>query len=136
MAETVNPKIVKKSGEFTDSLRTHDVHQFLTNVKSLRPLGDTIILKTGGSGFKESVTKSGIFITEKSANPVQIAEVVAVSNGWFYKDKETKEKRFFEIDLKKGDRVVFYFFGATPLHIDTKTYLVSKYEHILGVVTE
>ena len=135
MAEGINTKVVQRSEEFRDSLRTHDVHTFLKDVKEIRPLGDRIILKSKG-GFVEQKLESGIVLPDRAADPIQIGEVVAVSNGWFYKDKETGEKRFFEIDLKPKDKVVFYYFGATPLHIGSEKFLICGYSEILGLYKE
>jgi len=135
MAEVVNKKVQQRSEDFRDSIRTHDVHQFLDNVKEIRPLGDRIILKSKG-GMVGTETKSGIVLPDSTANPVKIGEVVAVSHGWFYKDEKTGEKKFFEIDLKKGDKVVFYFFGANPLHIGGEKFLICGYSEILGLYEE
>lgn len=104
---------------------------YLDDVKRLTPLGQTVILKDLG-GFVEQERESGIIVPKYSAHPVQIGEVVKSTKGYFEKGK--KYERFFETPLKKGDKVLFYYFGANKLRTEKGDLLISKLSDIIGKI--
>lgn len=106
---------------------------YLDDVAKLKPLGDVVILKDTGGYVEQEI--DGIILPSSSSHPVQIGEVVKASNGWFEKDKKGR-KKFFDISLKRGDKVLFFYFGAIKLRTEKGNFLISKMHDIVGTVHE
>ena len=95
----------------------------------LTPLRDYIVLEPV---TEKEVTESGIVIPQDSNKdrPEQ-GTVVAVGPGKLLPDGTR-----VEMDVKKGDTVLFSKYGPTEVKIDNKEYLVVKQEDILAVLGE
>lgn len=85
----------------------------------IKPLSERILIEPVQ---EEEKTESGIFIpdTAKKDEPEQ-GMVIAVGS-----DEE--------IEVKKGDRVLFKKYGPTKIKVDDKEYLIAKQEDILAVL--
>lgn len=92
----------------------------------LKPLQDYVVLEK----VKEEVkTESGIILTTKEAkDEPSLAVVVAVGPG------KVQDGKTVEIDLKKGQKVIFKKYSGTDLTYEKKDYLLIKAEDILAVI--
>ena len=93
----------------------------------IKPLRDQVVLQAIS---QEEETESGIVIpdTADKEKPEQ-AEVVAVGPG---KILENGERR--EVEVEKGDRVLFTKYGPTEVTVDDEEYLVAKEDDILAIL--
>ena len=93
----------------------------------LIPLRDYIVLEPQ---TEKEVTESGIVIPQDTNKdrPEQ-GTVVAVGPG-----RVLPEGTRSEMDVKKGDKVLFSKYGPTEVKIDGKDYLVVKQDDILAIL--
>ncbi len=92
----------------------------------LTPLGDRVIIKLLE---QEEVRKSGIIIPDTAKERPQEGEVVAVGKG----KRNTKGDRM-EMDVKKGDRVLFGKYSGNEINIEDEKFLVVKEDEIIAIV--
>jgi chaperonin GroES len=92
----------------------------------VRPLHDRILVKRVGH---EERTKGGIVIPDTAKEKPAEGEVVAVGRGKLLEDGAVRE-----LDVKKGDRVLFSKYGGTDIKIDGEEHLVMREEDVLAVV--
>ena len=92
----------------------------------IRPLHDRVIVKRLE---EERKTASGIVIPDTAAEKPQQGEVVAVGPG-----ARDESGKLIEIDLKKGDKVLFGKWSGTEVKIDGQELLIMKESDIMGVL--
>ena len=91
-----------------------------------RPLHDRVVVKRVDS---ETKTSGGIIIPDTAAEKPQQGEVVAVGPG-----TRDESGKLIEIDLKKGDKVLFGKWSGTEVKIDGQKLLIMKESDIMGVL--
>lgn len=91
---------------------------------TIKPLADNVVIK---SVEVEETTKSGIVLTAAGKEKPQIAEVVAVGDG-FVDGKEIK------MTVKVGQKVVAAKYSGTDIKLDGTEYTVVRLSDILAVV--
>ena len=91
-----------------------------------RPLHDRVVVKRVDS---ETKTSGGIIIPDTAAEKPQQGEVVAVGPG-----TRDESGKLIEIDLKKGDKVLFGKWSGTEVKIDGQELLIMKESDIMGVL--
>jgi chaperonin GroES len=92
----------------------------------LTPLGDRVIIKL----LEQQETKKGaIIIPDTAKERPQEGEVVAVGKG----RRDNKGARI-EMEVKKGDRVLFGKYSGNEINIDDEKYLVVKEDEIIAIV--
>ena len=91
----------------------------MSDVK-IKPLGDRVLVEPMEA---EEKTASGIYIPDTAKKP-QRGTVVALGSG-------TKD---VEMEVKKGDVVLYGKYAGTEISIDGKDYLMMKQSDILAVV--
>ena len=91
-----------------------------------RPLHDRVVVKRVDS---ETKTSGGIIIPDTAAEKPQQGEVVAVGPG-----SRDESGKLIEIDLKKGDKVLFGKWSGTEVKIDGQELLIMKESDIMGVL--
>ena len=91
----------------------------------LKPLFDRVVLKMTEA---ETVTKSGIVLTESAAEKPQVAEVIAVGPGGNADGKEVA------MVVKVGDKVVYSKYAGTEVKLDGQEVIIVKQSDILAVV--
>lgn len=93
----------------------------------LKPLSDHVIVE---AIKEEEKTKGGIFLPQTSDKdrPDQ-GIVVEVGPG-----KTTSSGKLIEMEVKKGDKVVFNKYGHHEIKVEDKEYLVLKQEDILAII--
>jgi chaperonin GroES len=91
-----------------------------------RPLHDRVVVRR-----VEQETKSagGIIIPDTAAEKPQQGEVVAVGPG-----SRDESGKLIEIDLKKGDKVLFGKWSGTEVKIDGQDLLIMKESDVMGVL--
>jgi chaperonin GroES len=95
-------------------------------MKSIRPLGDRILVKRIQ---EEEKTKGGIIIPDTAKEKPQEGLVVAVGKG-----KTTEEGKLIPPDVKKGDRILFGKYSGTEIKIEGDEHLILREDEIVGVL--
>ena len=95
-------------------------------MKSIRPLGDRILVKRIQ---EEEKTKGGIIIPDTAKEKPQEGKVVAVGKG-----KMTEQGKLVAPDVKAGDRILFGKWSGSEVKLDGEELIIMKESDILGIV--
>lgn len=87
----------------------------------IKPLADRVLVEPMEA---EEKTASGIFIPDTAKEKPQKGTVIAVGPG-------TKE---IDMEVKKGDVVLYGKYAGTEINIDGKDFLMMKQSDILAIV--
>jgi chaperonin GroES len=90
------------------------------------PLGDRVIVRLLE---KEEKKKGGIIIPDTAKERPQEGEVVAVGKG-----RRNSSGERMELEVKKGDRVLFAKYAGNEIEIESSKYLVVKEDEILAIL--
>jgi len=90
------------------------------------PLGDRVIVRLLE---KEEKKKGGIIIPDTAKERPQEGEVVAVGKG-----RRNNSGERMELEVKKGDRVLFAKYAGNEIEIESSKYLVVKEDEILAIL--
>lgn len=91
----------------------------------LQPLGDRVIVKQVEA---ETKTAGGIIIPETAKEKPQEGKVIAVGTGKIIDGKKV------ELDVKKGDKILFSKYGGDEIKLDGVEYKILKEEDILAII--
>ena len=91
---------------------------------NLKPLADRVVVKPL---VKEEVTKGGIVLPDTIKEKPQEGEVVAVGPG-----KLGDDGKRIEMELKKGDKVIYAKYAGTEWKQDDQEYLILRESDILA----
>ncbi|HJX40996.1 MAG TPA: co-chaperone GroES [Anaerolineales bacterium] len=94
----------------------------------IKPLADRLLVKPLE---EEEVTPSGIVLPETAKEKPQKGEVLAVGPG--ARDDEGKR---IEMDLKKGDKVLFAKYGGTEIKVDGDKLLILRESDVLAIIND
>ena len=92
----------------------------------LRPLGDRVVIQPVP---REEMTKSGIVIPDTVKEKPQEGLVLAVGPGRILDDGRREQ-----IDVKKGDKVLYAKYAGTEFKIEGEELLIVSQKDILAVV--
>jgi chaperonin GroES len=92
----------------------------------IRPLGDKVLVERVEA---ESKTAGGIVLPDTAKEKPQRGKVVSVGEG---KMLENGTRR--EVQVKKGDLVLFTSYAGTEIKIDGKEYLIMDESDIMAVI--
>ena len=93
----------------------------------LKPLSDNVIVLPQK---QEDKTKSGIILPDSvQKEKPQIGEVFAVGPGRVLSNGER-----LEMQVKKGDKVLFSKYSPQEVKIDEKEYFILKEDEILAII--
>jgi chaperonin GroES len=95
---------------------------------NLKPLGDRVIVKPL---VKEEVTKGGLVIPDTAKEKPQEGEIVAVGPG-----KLADDGKRIEMDVKKGDRVIYAKYAGTEWKYENQEYLILRESDILAKISK
>ncbi len=95
---------------------------------NLKPLGDRVIVKPL---VKEEVTKGGLVIPDTAKEKPQEGEIVAVGPG-----KLAEDGKRIEMDVKKGDRVIYAKYSGTEWKYENQEYLILRESDILAKISK
>ena len=94
---------------------------------NLQPLGDRVVVRPLDE--EDMKTPSGIYIPDTAKEKPQEGEVVAVG------PRELNEKgERIEIDVNKGDKVIYSKYGGTEIKVAGTEYLILSSRDILAKV--
>jgi chaperonin GroES len=93
---------------------------------AVKPLGDKILVKRLEA---QEVTKGGIVLPDSAKEKPKEGRIVEVGPG-----KVLDDGKRGEMQVKKGDRVLFTSYAGTEIKIDGEEYLVMSEDDILAVV--
>jgi chaperonin GroES len=93
----------------------------------VRPLYDRILIKRIE---KKKAKKGSIIIPDSAMEKPQEGEVVAVGNGKVLEDGTT-----VNLDVKKGDRVLFGKYAGNEIKIDDQEYLILREDDVLAILS-
>jgi chaperonin GroES len=94
----------------------------------LRPLGDRVVIQPTA---REEMTKSGIVLPDTAKEKPQKGKVLAVGPGRTLDDGKREQ-----IDVKKGDSVMYAKYAGTEFKIDEEELLIVSQKDILAVVED
>ena len=95
---------------------------------NLKPLGDRVIVKPI---IREEVTKGGIVLPDTAKEKPQEGEIVAVGPG-----KLGEDGRRIEMEVKKGDRVIYAKYAGTEWKYENEEYLILRESDILAKISK
>lgn len=95
---------------------------------NLKPLGDRVIVKPI---IKEEVTKGGIVLPDTAKEKPQEGEIVAVGPG-----KLGEDGKRIEMEVKKGDRVIYAKYAGTEWKYEEQEYLILRESDILAKISK
>jgi chaperonin GroES len=93
---------------------------------NLKPLADRLVVEPTE---QEEITASGIYVPETAKEKPQEGKVVAVGPG--RKDDDGKR---IEMDVKKGDKVLYAKYAGTEVKLEGNKYLILKESDILAIL--
>jgi len=94
----------------------------------IRPLSDKVLVQRLES---ENKTAGGIVLPDTAKEKPQKGKVVATGNGKVLDDGKLKQ-----MQVKKGDKVLFTSYAGTEVKIDGKEYLIMDESDIMGIIED
>ncbi|MDH3944237.1 MAG: co-chaperone GroES [Anaerolineae bacterium] len=95
---------------------------------NLKPLGNRVVVEPIE---EEEMTAGGIVLPETAKEKPQKGSVIAVGPG----DRDEKGNRI-EMDLKKGNKVLFAKYSGTEIKVEGKKLLIMRETDILAIVED
>lgn len=92
----------------------------------LTPLGDRVIVKLLE---QDEPKQGGIIIPDTAKERPQEGEIVAVGKG-----RRNDDGARIDMEVEKGDRVLFGKYAGNEITIDTEKYMVMKEDEIWAIV--
>ena len=93
---------------------------------SLQPLGDKVVVERDST---EEKTAGGIYIPDAAQDKPSRGTIIAVGTG-----KVLDDGTRGELQVKKGDRVLFTSYAPETIVIDDEEYLLMSESDILAVI--
>ncbi len=92
----------------------------------IKPLADRVVLKV----IEETEsTPGGIILPDSAREKPQKGEVLAVGAG-----KMTEKGEREQMDVKKGDVVLYSKYGGTDIKVDNEEYKIISIKDILAII--
>lgn len=92
----------------------------------VRPLQDRVLVERVE---EEKKTAGGIIIPDNHKEKPAMGEVINVGPGYRLNDGSVRE-----LEVKKGDRVLFSKYAGTDVKVEGNEYLIMKEDDILGIL--
>lgn len=93
---------------------------------NMKPLGNRVVVEPIE---EEEITAGGIVIPETAKEKPQRGSILAVGPG----DRDDNGKRV-EMDVKKGDTVLFAKYSGTEIKVDGNKLLIMRESDILAII--
>ena len=93
---------------------------------ALQPLGDKVVVERDES---LETTAGGIFLPDSAKDKPSRGTIVAIGTGKLLDDGTRGE-----LQVKKGDRILFTSYAPEPISIDDDEYLLMSESDILAVI--
>jgi len=101
-----------------------EVNMTTITANAIVPMGDRVVVRPLE---REEVTKSGIVLPDTAKEKPQEGEVIAVGPG-----RTTDEGKRINMELAKGDRVIFAKYAGTEIKLDETEYLILRESDVLA----
>lgn len=99
----------------------------------VKPLQDWVVIRADAS---EEKSAGGIVIPDMAKEKPERGEVVAVGEGRFVEEKDSKgkpkEKKFVKTTLKPGDHILYEKYAARRIEIDNEELVMVREEDVFG----
>jgi chaperonin GroES len=92
----------------------------------IRPLSDKVLVERVEA---EAKTAGGIVLPDTAKEKPQRGKIVAVGEGRLLEDGTRKQ-----VQVKKGDLVLFTSYAGTEIKVDGKEYLIMDESDIMAVI--
>ena len=93
---------------------------------TLQPLGDKVVVERDES---LDTTAGGIFLPDSAKDKPSRGTIIATGTGKLLDDGTRGE-----LQVKKGDRILFTSYAPEPINIDDEEYLLMSESDILAVI--
>jgi chaperonin GroES len=93
----------------------------------LQPLGDRIVVRPSK---REEVTKGGIVLPDTAKEKPQEGKIIAVGPG-----KLADDGKRLEMEVKKGDKVMYAKYAGTEIKIDGEELLILRDSDVLAKIS-
>ena len=93
---------------------------------TLQPLGDKVVVSRDES---QEVTVGGIYLPDSAKDKPSRGTIIAIGTGKLLDDGSRGE-----MQVKKGDRVLFTSYAPEPINIDDEEFLLMSESDILAVI--
>ena len=93
---------------------------------NLKPLHDRVLVERVE---QEDRTKGGIIIPDTAQEKPMEGKVISVGGG-----ARNENGQVVDLDVKKGDRILFGKWSGTEVKIDGKELLIMKESDIMGII--
>ncbi|HAD82728.1 MAG: co-chaperone GroES [Candidatus Edwardsbacteria bacterium RIFOXYD12_FULL_50_11] len=100
----------------------------MSTVTKIKPLGDRVLVKPAEA---KETKKGGIIIPDTAKEKPMEGEVVAAGPGKI-SDSGTR----MEMDIKKGDKVLYGKYSGTEVKIDDVEYLIMSSDDVMAIIHE
>ena len=94
---------------------------------NIRPLQDRLVVRRVE---EEQTTAGGIIIPDSAKERPLEGEVIAVGSGKLLEDGSKQE-----LDVKKGDRILFGKYSGTEVQVEGVEHLILREDEVLGVIS-
>ena len=95
---------------------------------NIKPLADRVVVK---AVEEQEVSKSGIIIPDTAKEKPMEGEIVEVGSG-----RLTDDGKLVNLEVKKGDRVLYGKYSGTEIMVDGDEYLIMRESDIFAVVSK
>ena len=93
---------------------------------NIRPLQDRLVVRRVD---EQETTKGGIIIPDSAKEVPLEGEVTAVGSG-----KRLEDGTIVELDVSKGDRILFGKYSGTEIKLDGVEHLILREDEVLGII--
>lgn len=93
---------------------------------NIKPLADRVIVK---SIEEQEVKKGGIIIPDTAKEKPMEGEIVEIGTG-----RITEDGKKIDMEVKKGDRVLYGKYAGTEVSIDGQEFLIMRESDIFAIV--
>ncbi len=93
---------------------------------NIQPLADRVVVKPVE---EQEVSKSGIIIPDTAKEKPMEGEIIEVGSG-----RLTDDGTKVDLEVKKGDRILYGKYSGTEISIDGDDYLIMRESDIFAVV--
>ena len=91
-----------------------------------RPLHDQVLVQASEA---EAKTAGGVILPDTAQEKPQEGKVISTGAG-----SRDSDGKLIEMDVKKGDRVLYGKWSGTEVKVDGKDYLIMKESDIMGII--
>ncbi len=93
---------------------------------NIKPLADRVVVK---AIEEQEVSKSGIIIPDTAKEKPMEGEIIEVGTG-----RLTDDGKLVQLEVKKGDKVLYGKYSGTEISIDGDDYLIMRESDIFAVI--